>query len=56
MLRSYARQIMKRSSGPHYAILPDVELTRNEKRFLDEMQITRLDLPLVGADYVHNLA
>ncbi len=56
MLRSYARQIMKRSAGPHYAILSNVELTRNELRFLDEMQITRLDLPLVGADYVSNLA
>ncbi|MFT8418112.1 MAG: SIR2 family protein [Acetobacter sp.] len=56
MLRSYARQIMKRSAGPHYAVLTDIELTRNELRFLDEMQITRLDLPLVGADYVSNLA
>ncbi|WP_338333190.1 SIR2 family protein [Acetobacter sp. LMG 32666] len=56
MLRSYARQIMKRSAGPHYAILPDVELTRNELRFLDEMQIARLDLPLVGHDYVSNPA
>lgn len=52
MLRAYARQIMKRSAGPHYAIMPDVELTRNELRFLEEMQIVRLDLPLVGTDYV----
>lgn len=56
MLRAYARQIMKRSAGPHYAILPDVELTRNELRFLEEMRIIRLDLPLVGADYVSNPA
>ena len=56
MLRSYARQIMKRSAGPHYAILSDVELTRNELRFLEEMQINRLDLPLFAPDYVSNIA
>jgi len=46
--RSFARQIMKRSSeGPHWAFLPG-ELTKNERRFLDEQRITRLDLPLTA--------
>ncbi len=44
--RSFARQIMKRSSdGPHWAFLTG-ELTKNEQRFLTEQQIVRLDLPL----------
>lgn len=52
MLRSYARQILKRSAGPHYAIMADGGLTRNEERFLQDMQISILDLPLVAPDYV----
>jgi hypothetical protein len=43
--RAFARQIMKRSKGPHYAVLPD-EPTRMEARFLDEQGITRIALPL----------
>ncbi len=43
--RTFARQIMKRSSDRHWAILPG-ELTRNEKRFLVEQNIKRIDLPL----------
>lgn len=43
--RSFARQIMKRSAGPHYAVLPD-EPTRMEQRFLEEQGITRIALPL----------
>ncbi|MBQ0945860.1 SIR2 family protein [Ideonella sp. 4Y16] len=43
--RSFARQIMKRSAGPHYAVLPD-EPTRMEARFLEEQGITRIALPL----------
>jgi hypothetical protein len=43
--RSFARQIMKRSKGPHYAVLPD-EPTRMELRFLEEQGITRINLPL----------
>ncbi|MDR3522857.1 MAG: SIR2 family protein [Acetobacteraceae bacterium] len=39
MLRSYARQIMKRSAGPHVAILPDATLTSNELKFLAEQGI-----------------
>lgn len=46
LTRSYARQIMKRSSeGPHWAVLPD-ELAKNEERFLEEQNITRLDMDL----------
>jgi len=43
--RSFARQIMKRSSSQHWAVLPD-EPTRMEARFLEENNITRIDLPL----------
>ena len=49
--RTFARQIMKRSSDLHWAVLPG-ELTRNEQRFLEEQNIQRLDMPLesfVGA-------
>jgi SIR2-like domain len=43
--RIFARQIMKRSSGRHWALIPG-ELTKNEQKFLREMNITRLDLPI----------
>ena len=43
--RIFARQIMKRSSSRHWAILPG-ELTRNERRFLEEQGIERVDMPL----------
>jgi hypothetical protein len=43
--RIFARQIMKRSSTRHWAVLPG-EPTRNEARFLAEQNIERLDLPL----------
>lgn len=43
--RAFARQILKRSAGPHYAVLPD-EPTRMEARLLDELHITRIALPL----------
>ena len=43
--RTFARQIMKRSSSLHWAVLPG-ELTRNEERFLEEQNIRRLDVPL----------
>lgn len=50
--RTYARQIMKRSSDRHYAVLA-AEPTRNEARFLKEQGIERIDLPL--ADFVAEL-
>ena len=43
--RTFARQIMKRSSDKHWAVLPG-ELSRNEARFLKEQNIQRLDMPL----------
>jgi len=46
MLRSYAKQISKRSSDRHYAIVDVASLTRNEARFLDEYDIAVIDLDL----------
>jgi hypothetical protein len=43
--RIFARQIIKRSSDQHWAVLPD-EPTRNERRFLEECHIKRIDTPL----------
>lgn len=45
MQRVFARQIVKRSAGPLWAVLPG-ELTRNEEKFLEQENITRIDLPL----------
>ena len=45
LTRSFARQIMKRSSDRHWAVLPN-EPTRMEARFLDEQNITRIPMPL----------
>ena len=45
LTRCFARQIMKRSSDRHWAVLPN-EPTRMEARFLQEQNITRIDLPL----------
>jgi hypothetical protein len=43
--RLFARQIMKRSSEKHWAILPE-EPTRNEARFLDRFNIERIPMSL----------
>ncbi len=43
LTRSFARQIMKRSAGPHWAFI-SAEPTRMERRFLEEQGITRLAL------------
>lgn len=45
LARSFARQIMKRSSDTHWAVLPD-EPTRMEARFLEEQRIVRIPMPL----------
>jgi SIR2-like protein len=45
LTRSFARQIMKRSSDTHWAVLPD-ELTRTEARFITEQKIQRLPITL----------
>ena len=47
LTRSFARQIMKRSAGPHFALMPQ-EPTRMEARFLAEQRIGRLALPLAN--------
>ena len=43
--RMFARQIMKRSSDRHWALL-EGELTRNETRFLADQNIQRIDMSL----------
>ena len=43
--RTFARQIIKRSSDMHWAIFPG-ELTRNEQRFFAEYDITHVDMTL----------
>ena len=45
LTRCFARQIMKRSSDHHWAVLPE-EPTRMEARFLQEQGITRIAMPL----------
>ncbi len=45
LTRCFARQIMKRSSDQHWAVLPQ-EPTRMEARFLQEQNITRIAMPL----------
>ena len=52
LTRSFARQIMKRSSDTHWAVLPD-EPTRMEARFLEEQGITRI--PMTLADFATQL-
>lgn len=45
LTRTYARQVMKRSSDKHWAVI-EGPLTRMEKKFLEEQNITRIDMPL----------
>lgn len=47
--RTFARQIIKRSSAKHWAVLPTPP-TKNEQRFLAEQNIQRIDARL--ADFV----
>lgn len=46
MLRTYARQISKRSAGTHVAVVEVAKLTRNELKFLAEIGCEIVDLPL----------
>ncbi|WP_395666751.1 SIR2 family NAD-dependent protein deacylase [Methylocella sp.] len=50
--RSFARQIMKRSSDRHWAVLPGTP-TKNEERFLAEQNIARIDMSV--EDFVAKL-
>lgn len=43
--RQFARQVMKRSSNRHWAVLPETP-TRNEQKFLDDYGIVRIAAPL----------
>lgn len=49
MLRTYARQVIKRSNGPHFAIVEPESLTKNEIRFLITENIIPIALPLAQA-------
>ena len=49
MLRTYARQIMKRSDGPRLAVMEASAMTRNEFKFLAEQRIELIDAPLADA-------
>jgi SIR2-like domain len=46
LLRTYARQILKRSRGPHFAVFDGSDLTRMEQRFLRELGIRAIACPL----------
>jgi hypothetical protein len=45
LTRTYARQVMKRSSDKHWAVI-EGPLTRMEQKFIAEQNITRIDMPL----------
>ncbi len=45
LTRTYARQVMKRSSDRHWAVI-EGPLTRMEQKFIEEQNITRIDMPL----------
>lgn len=51
MLRTYARQIIKRSRGPHYVLVENEPLTRNEEKFFDEIgaSVVRADAQALAA-------
>jgi hypothetical protein len=49
LLRTYARQITKRSADMHYAIVEPETLSRNELRFLVEQGLTPLAISLARA-------
>lgn len=49
LLRTYARQVSKRSALPHYAVVDAEMLTKNELRFIFTQGITPIALPLKRA-------
>ncbi len=49
LLRTYARQISKRSSSTHYAIVEPETLSKNELRFLLGQGLTPIAIPLARA-------
>ena len=52
MLRTFARQIAKRSADGHVALVERARLTRNEARFLAESGIDVIDCPLAVASEI----
>lgn len=46
MLRIFARQLMKRSKGPHFAVVDAETLTKTERRFLSASATTVIDMPM----------
>ena len=49
MLRNYARQLSKRSAGPHYVLSEPEALTSNERRFIETQKMSLLRFPLASA-------
>ena len=49
LLRTYARQVTKRSAAPHFAIVEPEGLTKNEIRFFMTHGITPIAIPLARA-------
>ncbi len=49
MLRTYARQIAKRSAGPLIAVVDVADATKNEMKFFAEQGVEVVDLPLSRA-------
>jgi hypothetical protein len=49
MLRTYARQVSKRSAAPHFALVDLEQLTLNERRFMATENIIPLGIPLQRA-------
>ncbi|MDI1310392.1 MAG: SIR2 family protein [Methylotenera sp.] len=45
LARTYARQVMKRSTDKHWAVI-EGPLTRMEKKFIEEQNITQINMPL----------
>ena len=52
LLRTYARQITKRSATQHYALVDAEKLTLNERRFLATEKIVPIALPLERASEI----
>lgn len=48
-LRSYARQIRKRSGDQHYIVVEPGVLTRNEEKFIEQQGMTPIACPLPAA-------
>lgn len=48
ILRMFAQSIIRRSGGPHYAVVP-ADLTPNEAKFLANLNITPIVMPLAEA-------